>query len=211
MPWRYGEARRGMYQYSGIHLGGIKEDNAMSEWRIIPGFSNYAVSDRKQVKNLSTGKKVGHRNMHSSAGARDVALLRSDAGDYKLFTIERLFGMCFGYQPPAEEGEVWKDSIAPGIMVSNRGRVYSTWNQNVMTPQRKRGKDYLYVRDRERRRWPVHRLVAFAFVDGRDMFRDCIDHINEDKSDNRVENLRWCTREENNEFYMMNHPERMKR
>ena len=42
----------------------------------------------------------------------------------------------------------------------------------------------------------VHRLIAEAFiprVDGKDE----IDHINTDKLDNRLENLRWCTHSEN--------------
>lgn len=42
----------------------------------------------------------------------------------------------------------------------------------------------------------VHRLVAETFIDNP---RGCkeVDHINRDKSDNSVENLRWVTHEEN--------------
>lgn len=43
----------------------------------------------------------------------------------------------------------------------------------------------------------IHRLVAEAFIE-RIEGKDYVDHINGDRHDNRVENLRWVTAAENN-------------
>ena len=42
----------------------------------------------------------------------------------------------------------------------------------------------------------VHRIVAETFISNPDN-KPCIDHINTNRQDNRIVNLRWCTPKEN--------------
>lgn len=101
--------------------------------------------------------------------------------------------------------EIWRDikGFEGLYQVSNLGRVKSlnykrTGKERVLKGMRlKRG--YLGVslcKDGVLKTFYIHRLVAEAFipkVEGKEF----IDHINADKTDNRVENLRWTTHKEN--------------
>lgn len=49
----------------------------------------------------------------------------------------------------------------------------------------------------EKKFFMVHRLVLSAFLGPSDLVAD---HINGDRFDNRLSNLRYCTRKENNNF-----------
>ena len=46
----------------------------------------------------------------------------------------------------------------------------------------------------------IHRLVAKAFIDNPENL-PVVDHIDEDKVNNCVDNLRWCTQEQNAKYY----------
>ena len=109
--------------------------------------------------------------------------------------------------------EIWKDieGFEGLYQVSNLGRVKSLEklsHGDYIRKMRVRerilnlhpdGKGYLMAwlyKDGIRKTMKVHRLVANTFISNTDN-KPQIDHINADKQDNRVINLRWCTGKEN--------------
>lgn len=71
-----------------------------------------------------------------------------------------------------------------------RGRVLKQGNG------RKGYKIVVLQRDGQKRTMYTHRIIAMTFVEN-PYNKPCIDHINGVCTDNRAENLRWCTQKEN--------------
>lgn len=105
--------------------------------------------------------------------------------------------------------EIWKDvqGFEGRYQVSNMGRVrgLDRWTLDerphfvkgmMLKPSLNKGKGYLRVSlsdgHRKYKHYEVHRLVALHFVPG---YKEglVVNHKNEIKTDNRAENLEWCT------------------
>ena len=107
--------------------------------------------------------------------------------------------------------EVWKDieGFEGLYQVSNLGRVKSlertVWNKGrgcyrivaeKILKAGDNGHGYLHVslsKDGKSKTCRVNRLVAMAFIPNPDNLPE-VNHKNEDKTNNRVENLEWCSK-----------------
>lgn len=99
-----------------------------------------------------------------------------------------------------------------GYTVDTEGNVYSLNFKNTKEKRKLKplpnGTGYLYVvlyKNKISNHKYVHRLVTEAFLDNPDNLPE-VNHINEDKTDNRLENLEFC-----DDKYNLNYGTRNKR
>lgn len=84
------------------------------------------------------------------------------------------------------------------VSVDGEMKSFHNGKERILKPG-KNTNGYLTVdlyKDGKRKTFLVHRLVAQAFIPNPDNLPE-VNHINEDKTDNRVENLEWCSRKYN--------------
>lgn len=98
--------------------------------------------------------------------------------------------------------EIWKDVVGfEGLyMVSNYGRVKNCRTGKIMKPFERKG--YLRIgltKNHKQIKYPVHRLVAMAFIPNPNNL-PFVNHKDENKFNNCVDNLEWCTAQYNNTY-----------
>lgn len=88
----------------------------------------------------------------------------------------------------------------PNYAVSQQGKVWNIKRNKEKAQQTYHGYKYVQLhRNGETKVVSVHRLVAEAFLPNPQKL-PCVNHKDENKENNCVENLEWCTYKYNNEY-----------
>lgn len=102
--------------------------------------------------------------------------------------------------------EEWKDICLvhgyeqfTNYEISSTGHVRNKKTNRIHKPYHNKETGYLQswlYQERYRKTFNIHRIIAILFIKNIDN-KEFVDHINGDKTDNRVDNIRWVNKSEN--------------
>ena len=94
---------------------------------------------------------------------------------------------------------IYLDGYESKYKVTNDGKIWSEYLNGYLKPYYSKG-GYMRVKvnfGERNKKFMVHRLVAMAFIPNDDVNKTQVDHIDSNRVNNNVDNLRWVTPKEN--------------
>ena len=82
----------------------------------------------------------------------------------------------------------------PNYLINKQGQIYNKYYKKIMTEQEQKG--YKWVKLNATRNY-IHRLLALQYIPTDDITLE-IDHIDRNRGNNNLDNLRWVNHYENN-------------
>lgn len=94
--------------------------------------------------------------------------------------------------------EEWRDVVGAEeyYQISSFGRVKNKGTGEILKPSKSGDYRHIELRYGINKHFLIHRMVAEAFIPNPFNFR-CVNHIDENKENNHVDNLEWCSQKYN--------------
>lgn len=97
--------------------------------------------------------------------------------------------------------EEWRDVVGGEefYQISSMGRIRNKKTQKILKPSKSGAYRHIELKYGINKNCSIHRLVAEAFIPNPFELK-CVNHIDENKENNKVENLEWCTYQYNRKY-----------